>query len=238
MRECITAHSHIQICSGSNLCRNAVIDEDFITAQMLSSAKYVESSRFPSGIIEETPHRHRFFSASVSFCPNACSRPQIADFGVIAASNIVKTDNLCNGCNSCMNACRESAIDMSSGNPEIISDKCVQCGSCVSACPSGTLISPNNGFRVLIGGRMGRHPGFAAELPGIYNSVDVIEIFKVCYSFYVDLFDSDLRFNDMILRYPERLPLNFREKFINALTGNDSKSDKIISNAFTESAAV
>jgi sulfite reductase beta subunit-like hemoprotein len=32
------------------------------------------------------------FSASASFCPNACSRPQIADFGIIAASIVNITD--------------------------------------------------------------------------------------------------------------------------------------------------
>ncbi len=236
MRECITAHSHIQVCRGSNFCSNAIIDEDLIIRQMHLSAKSVEYCRYPNGIIDETVPKHRFFSVSVSFCPNACSRPQIADFGVIAATIVNKTKSPCSNCNACVEACRESAIDMSSGTPEIDDKKCLHCGSCASVCPSGTLQSSDRGFRVFIGGRMGRHPRFASELPGIYNTAGVVELFQICFSIYNEHFNTGLRFGEMILRYPESILHEFRENLTTAVSDragdNETVSEKIISNIF------
>lgn len=73
---------------------------------------------------------------------------------------------------------------------------------------------------------MGRHPMLAAELPHIYDRDTVIELFKICFEIYNDLFYSGLRFRNMILRYPEKLPISLREIFLTALNGESRiKSD-------------
>jgi hypothetical protein len=66
----------------------------------------------------------------------------------------------------------------------------------------------------------------AAELPFIYDRDTVIELFKICFEIYYDLFYSELRFRNMILQYPEKLPLSLREFFLTALNGESRiKSD-------------
>jgi dissimilatory sulfite reductase (desulfoviridin) alpha/beta subunit len=218
VKEYISAHCRIQGCAGSERCRHAVIENDFILEEIFSEAKKIELFFNNSKGNEDKLNVHRFFSTSASFCPNACSRPQIADFGIIAASVVHITDAQCTGCNACIESCREGAIEFPApANPVIITEKCLHCGSCSAVCPSGTIAAAKTGYRILIGGMMGRHPMFAGELPNIYDRDDVVELFKICYGIYNDLFYSEIRFRNMILRYPEKLPLSLRPIFLNAL---------------------
>lgn len=229
MKEYISAHCRIQGCAGSERCRNAVIEKDPILEEISLEAKNIELSSNKSDVSESKILSHRLFSTSASFCPNGCSRPQIADFGIIAASIVNITDARCSGCNACIESCREDAIRFSTpGNPEIIREKCLYCGSCSAVCPAGTISFAKTGYRIFIGGMMGRHPMLAAELPYIYDRDAVIELFKICFGIYNDLFNSELRFRNMILRYPEKLPPPLREIFLTALSGEcRMKSDTV-----------
>jgi len=227
VKEYISPHCRIQGCAGSEKCRNAVIENDPILEKISLEAKTIEASSNHPKVNGNKIHSHRLFSASASFCPNACSRPQIADFGIIAASIVNITDAGCTACNACIKSCREEAIRFSApGKPEIIREKCLHCGSCSTACPSGTISASETGYRIFIGGMMGRHPALAGELPYVYDRDTVIELFKVCFGIYNDLFYSGLRFRNMILRYPEKLPLPLRELFLTSLNGESRiKSD-------------
>ena len=40
------------------------------------------------------------------------------------------------------------------------------------------------GFRVQVGGKLGRHPQLAVELPGIFNEDRVIDVIAQCISLY------------------------------------------------------
>ena len=207
--EYMSARCRIQSCAGTESCRNAVIKNTSLIEQILSETEKVKLSKKISKGNENIIPSHRFFSVSTSFCPNACSRPQIADFGIIAASIVDVTEAKCTGCNACVESCRENAIEFPTPlNPKIISERCLHCGSCASACTAGTIVSAKTGYRIFLGGRMGRHPQFAAELPDIYDRNNVIELFNVCFGIYNDLFYSGLRFRDMILRYPDKAPLS------------------------------
>lgn len=220
MKEYISTHSRIQGCTGSERCRNAVIENTSLLEQILSEAEKIELSQNNSKEDENKIPSHHFFSASASFCSNACSRPQIADFGIIAASIVNVTEIKCTGCNACLESCRENAIEfLAPSKPEIIREKCLYCGSCASVCPTGTLESVKAGYRIFLGGRMGRHPQLAVELPYIYDRDNVIELFKVCFGIYNDLFYLELRFIEMISRYPEKVPLSLRDMFITAPRG-------------------
>jgi dissimilatory sulfite reductase (desulfoviridin) alpha/beta subunit len=83
-------------------------------------------------------------------------------------------------------ACKEAAItlNMETGGPEIDSAFCLNCGQCMKVCPTGTIAEGRKGFRVLLGGKLGRHPQLAKELPGIYSEDQVLEIVKDCIRFY------------------------------------------------------
>ena len=54
-------------------------------------------------------HRHEF-TVVIADCPNACSRPQIADLGLIGAAEPQQTSDVCHQCQGCVHACREGAV--------------------------------------------------------------------------------------------------------------------------------
>ncbi len=131
---------------------------------------------------------HHEFRITLADCPNACSQPQIKDIGIIGACVPEITPSPCSQCEACVDACREQAISLEIGlpviQPEIQIDRCLYCGKCIEVCPTGTLGAGTRGYRVLLGGKLGRHPWLARELPGIFSENAVLSIVKDCLSFY------------------------------------------------------
>jgi len=68
--------------------------------------------------------------------------------------------------------------------PDINYDLCLACGKCIEVCPTDTIVADKKGFRVQLGGKLGRHPQLAKELPDIYSEDEVIGIIKSCIDFY------------------------------------------------------
>ena len=113
---------------------------------------------------------HHEFRVSLSACPNACSRPQIVDIGLIGAVLPVLTSEPCSQCGQCAAVCKEGAVSTEGNRVSLNLNACLKCGDCVKVCSSGTLSAGANGFRVLLGGKLGRHPQLGRELPGnIFN---------------------------------------------------------------------
>jgi len=142
---------------------------------------------------------HHEFRVTVSDCPNACSQPQIKDIGIIGACAPRVADEECTLCNSCVDICKEKAIilDDSLSKPVIDSALCLKCGKCIEACPTGAISKGKAGFRVLLGGKLGRHPKLARELPGIYGENEAIEIVRACIKFYKEKSMRGERFADI-----------------------------------------
>lgn len=129
---------------------------------------------------------HHNFRITFADCPNACSQPQIKDIGIIGSCTPLLSDADCTLCDACVEACRENAITIDSTieKPVIDFERCLKCGQCIKACPTGTIAEGGRGFRVQLGGKLGRHPRLARELPSIYSEDDIISIVKYCIEFY------------------------------------------------------
>jgi dissimilatory sulfite reductase (desulfoviridin) alpha/beta subunit len=129
---------------------------------------------------------HHEFRVTVSDCPNACSQPQIKDIGVIGARRPGLSDMACTGCEACVENCREAAITIDEAGPAAVIDmrRCVTCGICIPVCPSGTLTQSAQGYRIQLGGKLGRHPQLARELPGIYDADTSLEIIDAGLNIY------------------------------------------------------
>ena len=129
---------------------------------------------------------HHEFRISIADCPNACSQPQIKDVGILGAATPGFTEIPCSSCGACSEACKEDAVVLSeSGEAKAIDfSRCVHCGSCLAACPTGTLEAGKTGYRVLIGGKLGRHPRLARELPGIHDEQTVVRMIRHFLDFY------------------------------------------------------
>jgi len=143
---------------------------------------------------------HHEFKVSLSDCPNACSRPQIADIGIIGAVIPRVSGEDCTLCGSCVNICDENAIELDEKNqiPIIDDHLCLMCSKCINACPTGTLIEKQIGFRVMLGGRLGRHPRLAMEIGEIHSHDQVLEIVKSCLAFYKNNSQTGERFSHLL----------------------------------------
>ena len=171
----------IEICRGkAQGCRYALSDiiplKDAITAKL-------EDMRFSDEYRQKTDgpilHHHKF-KIALSACPNACSQPQIRDFGVIANMRPRRTDEECTSCKKCQRACLENAISFDDKGAIINNAHCVECGSCIKQCPTKALQKDCSGYTVLIGGKLGRHPQFGRRLLRMAEEDSVIQALQLC----------------------------------------------------------
>ncbi len=112
---------------------------------------------------------HHEFRVSISDCPNACSRPQIADLGLIGACIPEINEEFCSLCGSCVEICQEKALSSKEGKLVLDSFRCLYCGQCIKICPSGALKETRNGYRIQVGGKLGRHPRLGRRTTGDFS---------------------------------------------------------------------
>jgi dissimilatory sulfite reductase (desulfoviridin) alpha/beta subunit len=65
-------------------------------------------------------------------------------------------------------------------------------------CPSGTLTEAQAGYRVQLGGKLGRHPQLARELPGLFCEDQVVAIVETCLEFYKQNSPGGERFAELM----------------------------------------
>lgn len=165
-------------CFGPSGCPNAIGSGRNLLDQLELLLKEADLLGFlKSKGIRELKFHHEF-RVTVAECPNACSQPQIKDVGIIAACRPGLSDAQCTQCEACVNACKENAIALAEPNPlpAIDTKRCIACGQCIPVCPTGTLEASATGYRVQLGGKLGRHPQLARELPGLYDEKTVFRI--------------------------------------------------------------
>jgi len=108
--------------------------------------------------------------------------------------------------------CKENAISLGCGDerPVIDYEYCVKCGKCLQVCPTGTIKAGQVGYRVQLGGKLGRHPRLARELPGLFSDTQVIDIVKDCIEFYKANSRKGQRFSEILT---ERAFETFADKY-------------------------
>lgn len=140
--------------------------------------------------------RHAF-RAAVAECPNACSQPQIKDFGVIRRSLPGKGEGVCNSCGLCVKACRENGIVIGGAGPSINFELCLRCGACVKVCPAGALRIEKKGFSVYLGGRLGRHPRLGLKVIELTDEDGVLRALRAVIKAYIREGRPGERFGDL-----------------------------------------
>ncbi len=190
----------IETCFGPSGCPNRAIISDQLVARIEADVQKEDLLGFLKQTVNGDLKFHHEFRIALADCPNACSQPQIKDIGIIGACAPVLTDEPCTLCEACVEACKEEAIilDLEKEVPVIDDNLCLQCGKCIPACPTGSLAEGQTGFRVQLGGKLGRHPQLAKELPGIYDENTVMEIVKDCLRFYKDNSKNGERFGQIL----------------------------------------
>lgn len=190
----------LDICFGPGGCPNRAIHGDRLLKQIEAALQQADLLSFLKERIPGQLKFHHEFRVTLADCPNACSQPQIKDMGVIGASRPMITGEACTLCRACVDACREGAVtlDDAAEMPILDMSRCIHCGKCIAACPTGTLAEGESGFRVQLGGKLGRHPQLARELPGIFNEDEVLEILNACISFYKQNSKHGKRFAELL----------------------------------------
>ena len=157
--------------------------------------------------------RHDAFSVALAGCANACSNPHIADVGLVAVWRPETDKKLCAGSLACADkgglapcatSCPEGAVAMLGNKPAIDSKICLDCGRCIKACPALALSGPR-GWRVYLGGRLGRRPRLAAPLPDLFPAADLPGVLAACLKLHMDHYRPGARFSDTVQAHKARL---------------------------------
>ena len=176
----------LDTCFGPSGCPNRTVVSDQLLARVETVIKAADLLSFLKSRVAGDLKFHHEFRVTLADCPNACSQPQIKDVGIIGAAVPETTHEACSQCKACVESCPEQAIALAAESrpPGIDTGRCLNCGQCIRACPTGTIAEAWRGFRVQLGGRLGRHPRLARELPGIFSEDQVIEILQDCLKLY------------------------------------------------------
>lgn len=192
----------LESCFGASGCPNRAVIEDAFTQKVghLFESKNIKD--FLKKSVNGPLKLHHEFRVSISDCPNACSRPQIADLGLIGAVRPVCSTDKCTQCEACAQGCREQAVSMhpSGKGVRLDSAACVSCGQCVKLCTTGALKPYEVGYRIQVGGKLGRHPQLAKELPGVFTPSEALSIVNKCVDHYMRCCRSGERFGEILHR--------------------------------------
>ena len=177
----------LEQCFGPSGCPNRTADSSPLAAQiedLLQEKKVLGFLQNTLGRENVKPHHE--FRVSIAECPNACPRPQIFDVGIIGAREPDVHRESCTLCGGCVDVCREGAICLDDAGPIIDMESCLKCGQCVDVCPAESIFVARLGFRVQIGGRLGRRPRLAREIPGVLSEEKVLLVLKRCVDLFLD----------------------------------------------------
>lgn len=199
----------LETCFGPGGCPNRAIESDRLLEQLDERLKKADIRTFLKERVKGGLKHHHEFRVTLADCPNGCSQPQIRDLGIIGACEPMIGEAPCSLCGECVEVCKEDAIHLGEGQaiPLVDDERCLNCGQCITACPTGALVAASSGYRVLLGGKLGRHPRLAQELPGFYSEDQVLDILDKCIAFYKAHSKHGERFSE-IYEGPESLGLD------------------------------
>jgi dissimilatory sulfite reductase (desulfoviridin) alpha/beta subunit len=189
----------LDACFGPTGCPNRTIDSESLIRKLEAVLKNAGLLDFLKKQVDGDLKFHHEFRITAAECPNACSQPQIKDIGIIGACRPMVSDEPCSDCGACTLGCPDDAVKMdgTSGKPLIDGSTCLQCGKCISACPTGTIAWAAKGYKILLGGKLGRHPRLARQLPGIFSEEEVVQIVAACIDFYKERSTGGKRFAEI-----------------------------------------
>lgn len=172
----------VKPCRGAEVnCPFLIIDSRILANKLQNR---LEKSHFTEKLIDKVDGQilpHHTMKLAVSGCPNSCSMPQIKDFGVHAIEPVsVDTHSECIECMKCVETCRENAVTVTNNQVTIDKEKCVHCGLCAKVCPTGSIKAEEKEYRVMIGGKVGRHPKFAIDLLPQADEPTTLKALDVC----------------------------------------------------------
>jgi anaerobic sulfite reductase subunit C len=179
----------VESCFGPSGCPNRAVEGEGLGQELDDLLAKRDLKTFLRERVQGPLKMHHEFRVSLSCCPNACSRPQIVDFGIIGVRHPRITNDPCSQCRACVEVCKEEAIHLSQDEEKPVIDltRCLSCGQCIAVCPTGTLQEDFQGFQILVGGKLGRHPQLGKDLGRIFSKEELFEQLNR----YLDLYQTN-----------------------------------------------
>ena len=191
----------LDTCFGPNGCPRRAVKSDTLLPRIQALLEKEDLLGFLKRTVSGKLRFHHEFRISIADCPKGCSQPQIKDIGILGACVPRVTVETCSLCEAGQDACRETAVALTEDDdsgPVIDRKRCINCGRCIPVCPTETLATGQQGYRIQLGGKLGRHPRLAMELPGIFSEDDVLRVISGCLAFYKQRSQRGERFADLL----------------------------------------
>ncbi len=177
----------IEQCAGNKGCPNTLIDTSKLIEEIYRIAKEERITDVITSKIKGPVRQHHCFRVGVANCPNACSQVQILDFGIIGKVKIKIDQELCIDCGKCVGKCFERALLIENDKLNFNEKNCIGCGMCVKSCEKQAIKILDRGYKVLAGGKLGRHPMLAIEITNFATSDEVLSLFTMILRLYKKL---------------------------------------------------
>jgi dissimilatory sulfite reductase (desulfoviridin) alpha/beta subunit len=179
----------VTACQGKE-CSRGLID-------CLSLAREIDKKYFGIG-----GHPHKF-KIGISGCSNACIKPQENDLGIMGVLRKRFIEMNCTYCGLCAEVCPVGAIEVDKKNRKIMHyrQKCIGCGDCVYSCPTDAIQKRQEGYRIFVGGKMGKFPRLGIKVfDFIKTKEEVLEIIGKTLEFYKRFGNKGERFRETLDR--------------------------------------
>ncbi len=187
-------------------CQGEICSHGLINAQELS--EIIDSKYFGLGGL---PGK---FKIGISGCPNACTKPYENDFGIIGKLEKEFLPENCNGCGLCAEVCPIKNVFIGDDNlAKYDPQKCIGCGECVFVCPANAWSKKREGYRIFVGGKMGKNPFLGLEVFTLWEVDDIYKAIDFALEFYKKYGKKSERFADVIKREgTEKFKKEFKDK--------------------------
>ncbi len=173
-------------CPGNEVCRYGI-------SNTRETAVELDQEFFGRGVPVKT-------KIAVSGCPNSCAKPQENDIGLMGVIDSRLDAEVCNGCGVCVQACPNQAMVLENDRPRIETSKCNGCGRCSSACPVGAWQEVRRGYKLYVGGKVGRKPKLGTVVLDYLPPQEVVSQINKVLAVFEKLVQNKERLADVVER--------------------------------------
>lgn len=205
-------------CKAITTCHKAIQNTDALAKQITDLLEEMKFEDFIYNKFGQRLAKHNVFDIVFSGCPNGCSRPQINDIGIMARAIIEINHNECIACMNCVEKCKENALVWDGEQILFDTDQCIGCGDCVRVCPTDAIKQMITGYRIIAGGRLGRHPQLAMEIIPFIEEDLVVDAIRGLIIYFMENAKKEERLADVIGRLGKESINTYISKALEART--------------------